>query len=71
MSAAESRFEHHGIEPYATISGMIDAWAAARKSIAEIAAAQDPNLCFVCQERTYFTKACGVGICRPCERMEV
>lgn len=48
---------------------MVDDWTGSRNLIAEIAATQDPNLCFVCQERTYFTKTCGVGICRPCERM--
>jgi hypothetical protein len=49
---------------------MVDNWTVSRNLIAAIAAAQDQNLCFACQERTYFTKVCGVGICRPCERME-
>jgi hypothetical protein len=48
-------------------SEMVDAWVSSRGVIAEIAATQNPDLCFVCQERTYFTKVCGVGICRPCD----
>lgn len=46
---------------------MVDAWTTSRSAIAEIAATQDADLCFICQERTYFTKTCGVGICRPCD----
>lgn len=46
---------------------MVDVWVSSQGAIAAIAATQDPDLCFVCQQRAYFTKVCGVGICRPCD----
>lgn len=63
------------MEPRNVASEMVDEWTARRSVIAEIAAEQDSNLCFVCQERTYFKKFAGlgasVGICRPCEEAPV
>jgi len=63
MEPLASAFQN--VEPYKTISGMVDTWVTLR---AELNTYPKTDGCFICGSPDRRVNVCGYGICKNCDQ---